>query len=132
MDRKLLVVDDDAEIRGLLRVILSPLGTVLEAANGPDALRLIREEVPGLMLLDFAMPTMDGLAVLMAARKVAPDMPVLMLTGNSDLSIIKLALDGGARAYITKPFSSESVLSEVLRLLAGAEASSGRPWNVRP
>ena len=128
----LLVVDDDAEMRALLRRILAPLGKVLEASNGPDALRLIQGEAPGLMLLDFAMPVMDGLAALRAAREIAPNMSVLMLTGDSDLSVIKRALAGGARAYITKPFEVESLLREVSRLLTIVEAPPDRPWSVRP
>jgi DNA-binding response OmpR family regulator len=106
---------------------------VLEASNGKDGLRMLADNKPHLMLLDVVMPEMDGLAVLKAARALAPLLPVVMLTGGSDMSTAKTALDHGASAYITKPFDSDALCAEVRRLIEGAADASfgGRPWSVR-
>ncbi len=127
----ILVADDDPDIRRVLRGLLEPLAEVEEAADGAQALERLRAAKPRLLLLDVVMPEMNGIAVLQAARVFAPDLPVLMLTGESDLAMAQLALESGARAYITKPFEPERLLDEVRRLLDPSEAPSSRPWRVR-
>jgi CheY-like chemotaxis protein len=135
MATKILVVDDDADLRKVLRGLLAPLGTVVEAGDGPAALRLLSSERPAVMLLDVAMPEMDGLTVLMDALSIAPNLAVVMLTGELDLHIAKRALDAGARAFVTKPFDPATLCADVRRLagLPGdlADEPDGRPWRVR-
>jgi len=133
VNRVILIVDDDEEMRLVLRRVLDPLGEIVEASNGKDGLRLLADAKPDLMVLDVTMPGMDGLEVLKAARAVAPLLPVVMLTGGSDISTAKTALDDGASAYMTKPFESEVLCAEIRRLINGAEGASagGRPWSVR-
>lgn len=130
--KRILVVDDDADMRRVVRMILEPLGRIIEASNGEDALRLVADEKPGLMVLDVMMAGMDGLAVVRAARLLDAALPIVMLTGGSDMETAKRALDDGARAYFTKPFDADGLLGEVRRLLNGADgAANGRPWDVR-
>ncbi len=135
MVKTILVVDDDEDIRRVVRRVLEPLGRVIEAANGTEALRLVAAESPGLVILDVVMTEMDGFAVLRDARRIDPALPVVMLTGESDMTSAKRALDGGANAYITKPFDLDGFYGEVRRLLEGADgaraAADGRPWDVR-
>jgi DNA-binding NtrC family response regulator len=135
MARRILIVDDDAELRGLLRGLLAPLGEIFEAGDGPDALRAVRAEKPQLMLLDVALPGMDGLAVLEDALSIDPKLTVVMLTGDADLHVARRALEGGAREYITKPFDPKTLIGEVSRLLAAAErdeqSRGDRPWRTR-
>ncbi|MDE2140784.1 MAG: response regulator [Elusimicrobia bacterium] len=134
MGTKLLIVDDDADIRRVLRGILTPLGTVLEAAGGAEALILVRDEKPSLMLLDVSMPVMDGLTVLTDALSIDPKLIVLMLTGELDLNTARRALDAGARAYVTKPFDPSTLCGDIRRLAgldAVADDNPGRPWRVR-
>jgi DNA-binding NtrC family response regulator len=133
MTPKVLIVDDEEDIRRVLRWVLGSVGTVIEACNGADALRLIATEKPGLVLLDVAMPEMGGLEVLAAARSLDPNVAVVMLTGLEDLSIAKRALDGGAKSYITKPFEAETLRDEIRRALDPdfeKKEPSGRPWKV--
>ena len=134
MPPKILVVDDDADMRQMLLCALDPLGEISAAANGVDAVRLIKSRKPNLMLLDVAMPEMNGLEVLHAARELQPNIVVVMLTGESDLAIAKKALELGARTYITKPFDMDVVSGVVVRLLVGMSGRGGpepyRPWRV--
>lgn len=129
---KILVVDDDADMRKMLCGVLEPLGTVIAAADGAEALRALETEKPALMLLDVTMPGESGLSVLLKARAAAPHVVVVMLTGETDLFIARTALEQGARAYITKPFEPEAIRAEVRRLTGGdADAPSGDPpWRV--
>jgi DNA-binding response OmpR family regulator len=135
MGKKILIVDDDADMRRVVRGILEPLGEILEASNGKDGLRLIATERPALMLLDVAMPDLGGLDILKAARFLDPGLTIVMLTGETGLESAKRALDDGASAYITKPFDADVLRDEIRRLILGVEgvdaASEGRPWSVR-
>lgn len=130
MEHKILVVDDDDDIRFVLVSVLAPLGEVLEASGGEAALRLLKDEKPAIMLLDVSMPQMSGLAVLKAARMRAPSLIVMMLTAESSLSIAKIALERGARSYVTKPFDPEALREEVGRHLGLAVPPPYRPWRM--
>ena len=130
MPRKALVVDDEVDIRQILLCVLAPVCEVLEASNGLDALRLLRNERPSLMLLDISIPEMGGIAILEAARVSDPSLIIVMLTGEQDLAVAKRALDSGARAYITKPFDSHFLRGEVQRLMELVDAVPYRPWRV--
>jgi DNA-binding NtrC family response regulator len=129
---KVLLVDDDADTLRTLRSVLGGVCTVIEASNGPDALRLLERERPRLMLLDIAMPAMGGLEILRAAARLSPATIVMMLTGDRDLDLAVVALQLGARAYVTKPFDTEYLRGEVRRLLEPSmRAKSGDPpWRV--
>jgi DNA-binding response OmpR family regulator len=136
MPQKILLVDDDPDMLQVLRWSLAPIGGLLEAADGRAALRLFKTHRPRLVLLDVAMPGMDGIEVLRRMRALDPSLIVVMLTGISDIAVAKEALDNGARAYITKPFDDQFLCAEVQRLLEKREekpeAASGRPWRVLP
>ena len=114
--RKVLVVDDEADVLLLCRVNLEFEGyEVLEASDGEEAMRKVVSERPDVVLLDVMMPRMDGWQVL-AALKADPqtaEIPVVMLTAKvQDQDQIR-GWSGGAADYITKPFSPLS-LSQVL------------------
>lgn len=126
----ILVVDDDAEIRKAIVLVLAGLCVPEEASDGHEGLRKISEERPRLILLDVAMPGMGGLAVLEAALGLDPGIAVWMLTAESDLAVAKEALGLGARAYITKPFDGPALRSQVERFLAAGGGPAYRPWHV--
>jgi DNA-binding NtrC family response regulator len=132
MPQKILVVDDDPDLRQSIRCALETLCEVVEASNGPDALAMIPVERPRALLLDIAMPDMGGLAVLRAARAISPALAVIMLTGEVDLEIAREALENGARSYVTKPFDVETLRAEVKRLLEPSKKEDGedRPWRI--
>jgi two-component system response regulator (stage 0 sporulation protein F) len=134
MTLKILVVDDEKDMRRILRGILEPLSTICEAADGNEALSVLSRERPDLMLLDVAMPGLDGIAVLKRALEAQPNLAVVMLTGAVDFKVVRDALEGGARSYITKPFEIEAVTAEVRRLAgqdAPLHAPDDPPWTVK-
>lgn len=132
MARKILFVDDEEDLRRIVVRLLRPLGEVIEAGDGTEALRLVELRAPDVMLLDVGLPDMSGLDVLKAARERRPDLPVLVLTGKLELDTARAVLKHGARAYVTKPFEPDVLMREVVRLLNGSvDADDGRPWRVR-
>ena len=134
MPRKILIVDDDADMRQILSAALAPLAEVATAPDGREAVRLLAADKPRLMLLDIAMPGMSGIEVLRAARERDPNLVVVMLTGEADLAVAKTTLELGARTYVTKPFDMDVVYGEIKRLLDDMTEKRGadpyRPWRV--
>jgi CheY-like chemotaxis protein len=114
--RTILVVDDDEDVRGLLRAMIERAAhRVLEAAGGAEALELIGRARPDLILLDVHMPGLDGTEVCrrIKAEPATPAIPVLMLTAAVRAEDRHRALSGGADGYITKPFSPRSLLDQI-------------------
>lgn len=111
-----LVVDDDAVLRKVVRAVLEADGfRVIEAADGTEGLKLAAEEQPGVVLLDVMMPGLDGVEV--CRRLDHGTTKVLMLTALGDVATETASLEAGARGYLTKPFSSMELLDRVEELL---------------
>jgi len=119
-DRRILVVDDDPDIRGLVRELLDRRGfTVTEASDGHEALRAFYAERPDLVVLDVAMPVLDGWKTLERIRELS-DVPVVMLTAKADELEKTRGLRAGADDYVTKPFGRQELLARVEGLLRRA------------
>jgi DNA-binding response OmpR family regulator len=115
--RRILVVDDDPDIRGLLRELLDRRGfDVHEAKDGQEALRIFFDLRPDLILLDVQMPVLDGWKTLERIRELS-DAPVLMLTAKSAELEKTRGLRAGADDYVTKPFGRQELLARVEALL---------------
>ncbi|HEX3700548.1 MAG TPA: response regulator [Phenylobacterium sp.] len=113
-----MVVDDDAQVRGLLAETLKLLGyEVLEADGGAAALRVLQSTRPQAMLLDFAMPQMNGAQVADRARKLWPGLPIVFASGHADTAAIKAAVGEDAR-ILRKPFDMNE-LARTLNSLLG-------------
>lgn len=116
---RIVLVDDDEWVRRLLRTTLSDDDyEILEAANGDDGLRLVEEQSPDLVVLDWQMPGRHGSLVLDAVKARRPTLPVVVLTAEQRLSQRELAETIGADAFLNKPFSPLELLSLIERLLA--------------
>ena len=102
---KVLVVDDEPEVRRLLQDFLSGLGyDVVLAADGVEALAAVADQKPDLVLLDVAMPVMNGVETLTKIVALDSHVRVIMVTGTSDLRLMAKLLALGAVDYIPKPF----------------------------
>jgi DNA-binding response OmpR family regulator len=117
MGARILVVDDDHDIRGLLRALLERAGhEVSDAPDGRAGLRELYAASPDLVILDVAMPGLDGWATLERIREVT-DVPVLMLTArDAELERVR-GLQGGADDYVVKPFGRQELVARVDVLL---------------
>lgn len=114
MANMILIVDDEEDIRTSLGGILEDEGyQVLTAENGTDAVDVVREEVPDLVLLDIWMPGMDGIQTLGQIRHLFPEMTVVMMSGHGTIETAVRATRLGAFDFIEKPFSLDKLLITV-------------------
>jgi DNA-binding response OmpR family regulator len=127
---KILVVDDHEEIRDALAAILDEEGhEVVHAENGVVGLKVARSENPDVILLDIAMPQMDGLEVLrqLKADPATESISVIMVTAQGDRHAMVRAVQLGTRDYITKPWETgevEMCVNWALKAKARAEAAT--------
>lgn len=113
-----LVVEDDEPIRRGVRDALTAAGyRALEAADGPSGLELALGGEPDLVLLDLALPGLDGFDVLAAVRRERRGLPVIMLTARGEESDRVRGLRGGADDYVVKPFGVSELLARVEAVL---------------
>ncbi|NBT32285.1 MAG: response regulator, partial [Rhodobacteraceae bacterium] len=117
MTRTLLIVDDDPEIRDILKLALGQAGFELaEAADGQSALSRASQIQPDLILLDVGLPEMDGFSVCREIRKTS-EVPILFLTARDDEIDRVVGLELGADDYVTKPFSPRELVARVRTIL---------------
>jgi len=118
MKARILVVDDEAEIRRSVRMILEYEGyDVQEASSGPEGLALVEREPPDLVFLDIKMPGVDGLETLQKIRQVNEALPVVIISGHGTVSTAVEATKLGAFDFIEKPLASERVLVTIRNAL---------------
>ncbi len=121
MSARIVVADDDPAIRNLVAFTLRRRGhTVLEAGDGMQALALVREALPDLIVLDVMMPGLDGLEVAGALARDAATagIPILMLSAKGQAVEVRAGLASGAAAYLVKPFAPRDLAARVAELLA--------------
>jgi pilus assembly protein CpaE len=113
---RLVLVDDQATVRqGLkMRLLLEPdISVVGEASSGKDALALVQELRPDVVLMDIEMPDMDGIAATTALHSIFPQSATVMLSIHSDTVTRTRALSAGAKAFVEKLGSTEALLSAI-------------------
>ncbi|MDH3193396.1 MAG: response regulator [Acidimicrobiia bacterium] len=121
MGQRVLVVEDSAVIRRLIEVCLRPADLeILMREDGPSGLAAAQSENPDLLVLDIGLPEMDGWQVLDHLRSLPETrtLPVLVLTAHAEEESRRRADEGGADAFVTKPFQPNDFRQEVLSLLA--------------
>ena len=115
---KILVIEDDRATRKALQQLFESEGYSLDAAqNGAEGLAMFRASRPNFVILDLAMPQMNGRDVCRQLRKESEDIPILVLTGSSDEVSRVTLLEMGADDYVTKPFSPRELLARVRAVL---------------
>ena len=125
--QKILIADDEAQIREILRIYFEKEGfEVIEAEDGAAAILKVQSEKPDILLLDIMMPVLDGIEVCKQVRKMS-DLPIIMVTAKDDDDDRIAGLEIGADDYITKPFNSREVVARVKAVLrrAGTQEKKG-------
>src|SRR3989442_8662627 len=114
---RVLVIDDDTDIRALVSELLERAGLAVEQApDGRSGLRLLHQKAPDLVVLDVSMPDLDGWQTLERIRDLT-DVPVLMLTARgTELERVR-GLQAGADDYVVKPFGRQELVARVQALL---------------
>lgn len=116
---RILIVDDDREVRALLAEILAAEGLddVVEAEDGQAGLELATAAAPMAVILDLGLPKLDGMEVLRRIRAFAPELPVIVLTSSADVRAAVEAMRLGAYDYVTKPFRNDELILHVRQAL---------------
>lgn len=122
---RVLVIEDEPDVRTALRIVLGRAGLeTAEAAAGREGLRIFHEQRPALVILDIGLPDIDGWGVLERIRDMS-EVPVLMLTARGLEHEKVRGLQSGADDYVTKPFSNAELVARVQALLRRAAPASG-------
>ena len=117
--KTILIVDDDRNVRRLVRGMLGKENIVIEAEDGEVAVRMAQSHKPHLILMDVMMPKMDGYSACQTIKTtpVTKAIPIVMLTALGHELNVKLSQEMGADGYITKPFSHQDLLDTIDRFL---------------
>ena len=124
--KKVLVAEDEPDIRGLVAFSLQYAGfVVVEALNGEEAIRKAKEEQPDLILLDVRMPKMNGYEACrqLKSQELTKHIPVIFLSARGQEAEIKHGLELGAEEYILKPFAPDELYRRVETILHRLERS---------
>jgi two-component system chemotaxis response regulator CheY len=126
--RSVLIVDDDAMIRQVLRLMLREFGyrVVGEADNGDEGLAACNRYKPDIVCLDINMPGTDGLTTLKMIREQQPGTIVIMVTGDASATVVKESIANGAAGYILKPFNAAKVVDSI-EAMVQSKQSKGPP-----
>jgi two-component system chemotaxis response regulator CheY len=121
---KILLVDDSRTIRNIQKNVLAQLGhtDVLEAADGVEALGVLSAQRPDLVLIDWNMPNMDGLALVQKIREKDKLLPLIMVTTEAEKSRVLQAIKAGVNSYVVKPFTAETLAAKIEQTLAKVSA----------
>ena len=123
--RSVLVVDDEADIRSLLKDLLSEEGyTVRVAKSGAEAIEQIGKSLPDLVMMDIKLPDQDGLGVLRQLKREHAELEVIVMTAFGGSSTAIKAMEHGAYDYVTKPFEIDDLLATLKRVFEHADMSS--------
>lgn len=115
---KILIVDDQYGIRLLLSEVFSKEGYLtFQAANGIDAIKIVKSQPPDIVLLDMKIPGMDGLEILKNIKKIDQDIRVIMMTAYGELDMLEEATKCGVITHFTKPFDIEQLRDAVAEVL---------------
>jgi UDP-3-O-[3-hydroxymyristoyl] N-acetylglucosamine deacetylase len=123
--KRILVVDDEEQIRASLRGVLSDEGfAVIEAGDGRRARELLAAGAPDLVILDVWLPEIDGITLLEEIKSTHPNLPVIIICGHANIEAAVRATRLGAADFIEKPFSLEALLASIERALGQGDASA--------
>ena len=133
MKAKILIVDDEADLRNLLTSVLEDQYEVAQAVNGAALQKAFAQPPPDVVLLDVKLPDADGLELLPQIKKRWPDTEVIVLTGHGTISMAVEAGRGGAYNFLAKPFENEKLMADVKCAVERKEqnqetARSGTHW----
>ncbi len=127
MTARILTVDDDQQIRTVVKSILEVEGWLVEEAKtGEEAVKVFSQKIPDVVLIDAVLPDMDGFDLCRTIRQNS-DVPIMIVTARADIQDVVAGLESGADDYLTKPFAPKELSARIRALLRRArQASSSR------
>jgi two-component system, chemotaxis family, chemotaxis protein CheY len=132
MAYNVLVVDDSLPMRAVMKKTIKAsgfnVGSIAEAANGKEALQLLKQDWVDLVITDYNMPDMNGFELLsrMKADEILKTIPVVVVTTEGSQQRVREFMDAGAADYIRKPFTPEQIRSKLSRIMGEDEDGNGK------
>ena len=123
MSYSILIVDDSLPMRSVIKRTIKAAGygnaDLLEAANGQEAIDLLKNSWVDIVMTDYNMPVMNGLELIKNIKKdeISKDIPVIVISTEGNESKIQEFMDSGAEGYITKPFTAEAIRDLIVNIL---------------
>jgi CheY-like chemotaxis protein len=118
---RILIIDDEDELRSMLRQMLEQAGhEVTEAVNGAEGIQIYERDAPDLIITDIIMPEKEGVETIIALRRANPDLPIVAISGGGRLEatdFLSMAKKLGARHTLAKPFRRDQLLDAVRQCL---------------
>ena len=123
---KIMLVDDSRTIRNIQKNVLRQLGheDILEASDGVEAMKLLAQTRPDLVLVDWNMPNMDGITLIRKIRETDKALPLIMCTTEAEKSRVLEAVKAGVNNYVVKPFTAETLSEKINATMAKVGAGS--------
>ncbi|MCH7814047.1 MAG: response regulator [Planctomycetes bacterium] len=123
---KILLVDDSRTIRNIQKNTLASMDytDILEAADGVEALAVLNEQRPDLMLVDWNMPNMDGITLIRKVRETDKTLPMIMVTTEAEKAKVIEALKAGVNNYVVKPFTAETLSEKINQTMSKVAATT--------
>ncbi|HPD28354.1 MAG TPA: response regulator [Phycisphaerae bacterium] len=123
---RILLVDDSRTIRNIQKNVLAQLGhtDISEAGDGVEALKIIAEKRPDLVLIDWNMPNMDGITLVRKIRETDKSMPLMMCTTEAEKARVLEAIKAGVNNYVVKPFTAETLAEKINATLAKSQQAA--------
>ena len=122
MAKKVLVVDDTAVVRKMLKTIYENEGwVVLEAEDGVKAVEIYKRIKPDLVTMDISMVNGDGITATQEIKKIDPDAKIIMISASSEKSLVLKSLQAGAQGFLVKPIDQNRLLEETRKLVGDWE-----------
>lgn len=120
---KILLVDDSLTIRNIQKCTLKTLGyeDVSEASDGVEALRMMAESKPDLLLVDWKMPNMDGITLIRKVRETDRALPIIMCTTEAEKARVLEAVRAGVNNYVVKPFTAQTLAEKINQTMSRAK-----------
>ena len=119
MSKKILIVDDAAFMRMMIKDILTKNGYIVagEAENGVKAVEKYKEIQPDLVIMDITMPEMDGIQAVKEIKKINPDANIVMCSAMGQQAMVIESIQAGARDFVVKPFQADRVIEAVNKVI---------------
>ncbi len=130
-EHKIFVVDDDADIRDSMRMLLESAGYAVQGYASASRFLADNVRIGGCLIADIRMPDMGGLELQAEIVRRGIELPVIIITGHGDVPLAVRAMSAGAIDFIEKPFDDEHILGSVKRALTAGEQSHNRAAEIR-
>lgn len=128
--KTILIVEDDGDLREMLRVSLAKRYEVIGFSHGEDLTAMVEAYEPALLILDINLPGVDGIGLCRRVRSRFQALPILFMSVNKNDEVFLKTFEAGGNAFIAKPFEMGEMLDQIAEFLRADARPQGKPWRM--